>query len=419
MTQQKLVFPQKLKNDNEIYHDETKFPKIRFPEFDEPWKEVKLKDMASFSKGKGISKNDISENGIPCVRYGELYTKYDENITEIYSKTNLERDNLVLSEKNDILIPCSGETAIDLATASCVRDENVAIGGDITIIKTNQYAPFITYCLNNKRTEIAKYAQGVSIVHLYAKDFQDMKLKIPQIAEQKKIVDFLENLNKYIDSLEKQSLNFRKYDNYLKSNIFSEKLKFSNEEWVEVKLKDICNRITRKNKHLKTKRPLTISAQYGLINQEEYFNKIIASENLESYILLNKGEFAYNKSYSSGYPYGAIKRLDNYDKGAVSTLYICFNLQDNVNSDFIKHYFESSLWHKEIYSIAVEGARNHGLLNISVKDFFETRHKLPKIEEQEKIANFMNSIHLKQVNMENKLNNMNNFKNSLLQKMFL
>ena len=202
MVQEKLVSSEKTKKEEGVHQEKLNCPKIRFPEFDKSWEEVQLKDIASFYKGKGISKNETSEKGIPCIRYGELYTKYDENITKIYSKTNLEIENLVLSEKNDILIPCSGETAIDLATASCVRDKNVAIGGDITIIKTNQYAPFITYCLNNKRTEIAKYAQGVSIVHLYAKDFQNMKIKIPQISEQKKIVDLFENLNKKIDSLE-------------------------------------------------------------------------------------------------------------------------------------------------------------------------------------------------------------------------
>ena len=110
----------------------------------------------------------------------------------------MDKSELIFSEKNDILMPCSGETAIDLASASCVTRENVAIGGDITVIRTNQYSPFITYCINFKKNEIAKFAQGVSIVHLYAKDFKDITLKIPKIEEQKKIVDFLEKIDIYV-----------------------------------------------------------------------------------------------------------------------------------------------------------------------------------------------------------------------------
>ena len=134
------------------------------------------------------------------------------------------------------------------------------------------------------------------------------------------------------------------------------------DEWKSFKLSEISERITRKNKSLETDRPLTISAQYGLVDQIEYFNKIVASKSLKGYYLLNKGEFAYNKSYSNGYPFGAIKRLDDYENGAISTLYICFNANDKMNSDLLKEYFETDKWYKEIYKIAVEGARNHGLL---------------------------------------------------------
>lgn len=176
--------------------DEKLVPNIRFSGFDDEWKDISLEDIATFSKGKGISKNDIYEEGIECVRYGELYTKYGEIIYDIYSKTNLDKTKLVLSNNDDILIPCSGETAIDLATASCIKKDQVAIGGDITIIKTNQYAPFITYYLNQKKNEIAKFAQGVSIVHLYPKDFKALKMKIPSIDEQKKIISLLEEIRK-------------------------------------------------------------------------------------------------------------------------------------------------------------------------------------------------------------------------------
>ena len=157
-----------------------------------------------------------------------------------------------------------------------------------------------------------------------------------------------------------------------------------------MRLDAFTKRVMRKNKSKQSRLPLTISAQYGLVDQITFFNKIVASTDLSNYYLLKKGEFAYNKSYSSDYPWGAIKRLDNYDQGALSSLYICFTPQDNVVSDFILQYFESPKWHKGISEIAVEGARNHGLLNVSVQDFFHTYHYVPKDKkEQIKISKLL------------------------------
>ena len=157
-----------------------------------------------------------------------------------------------------------------------------------------------------------------------------------------------------------------------------------------MRLDAFTERVMRKNKNNLSQLPLTISAQYGLVDQVTFFNKVIASTDMSNYYLLKKGEFAYNKSYSSDYPWGAIKRLDRYDQGALSSLYICFALQDSVVSDYILQYFESSKWHKGVSEIAVEGVRNHGLLNVSVQDFFHTYHFVPKEkEEQIKIGKFL------------------------------
>ena len=150
-----------------------------------------------------------------------------------------------------------------------------------------------------------------------------------------------------------------------------------------MRLDAFTKRVMRKNKSNQSRLPLTISAQYGLVDQITFFNKVVASTDLSNYYLLKKGEFAYNKSYSSDYPWGAIKRLDNYDQGALSSLYICFASQDNVVSDFILQYFESPKWHKGISEIAVEGARNHGLLNVAVQDFFHTYHYVPKDKKEQ------------------------------------
>ena len=175
-----------------------------------------------------------------------------------------------------------------------------------------------------------------------------------------------------------------------KPNVPNLRFKEFQGEWEKMRLDAFTKRVMRKNKSNQSRLPLTISAQYGLVDQITFFNKVVASTDLSNYYLLKKGEFAYNKSYSSDYPWGAIKRLDNYDQGALSSLYICFAPQDNVVSDFILQYFESPKWHKGISEIAVEGARNHGLLNVAVQDFFHTYHYVPKDKkEQIKISKLL------------------------------
>ena len=173
------------------------------------------------------------------------------------------------------------------------------------------------------------------------------------------------------------------------------KLRFAEftDEWKVLKLSDIADRINRKNSNNETDLPLTISSLDGLVDQRTYFNKVVASKDMSGYYLLKNGEFAYNKSYSVGYNFGSIKRLDRFDMGALSTLYICFSLKDENQSDFILKYFDSQKWYKGIYAICAEGARNHGLLNVSVNDFFNMEICLPKEEkEKEKILEMFVSI---------------------------
>ncbi|MRH09462.1 restriction endonuclease subunit S [Lactobacillus reuteri] len=153
---------------------------------------------------------------------------------------------------------------------------------------------------------------------------------------------------------------------------------------------EISERILRKNSDLQSLLPLTISAQDGLVDQTIYFNKQVASKQLKNYLLLYNGDFAYNKSYSVGYPYGTIKRLDKYKQGVLSTLYIAFK-PTNINSDFLQHYYDTDKWYREIYRNAAEGARNHGLLNISANDFFNSKLITPSDnDEQLKIAKIIN-----------------------------
>lgn len=180
--------------------------------------------------------------------------------------------------------------------------------------------------------------------------------------------------------------------------------------WKQRKLGEIVNRITRKNSKLISELPLTISAQQGLIDQNEFFDKRVASKDVSGYYLIKNGEFAYNKSTSNDAPWGAIKRLDRYENGVLSTLYIVFEIKDEtlVNSDFLVAYYSTNLWHKGIHEIAAEGARNHGLLNIAPTDFFKTKLKLPAdIEEQKEIGEYFKKIDLLITFHHRKLNILN------------
>ncbi|AQU49764.1 restriction endonuclease subunit S [Leuconostoc mesenteroides subsp. mesenteroides] len=188
--------------------------------------------------------------------------------------------------------------------------------------------------------------------------------------------------------------------------------------WEQRKLSDLTERVTRKNKNNESSRPLTISAQNGLIDQNDFFGKQIASRDVSGYFLVKNGEFAYNKSYSNGYPWGAIKRLNNYDMGVLSTLYIVFR-PINISSQFLVYYYDTSIWHKEIAKNAAEGARNHGLLNIAPVDFFGTSLVIPNsIEEQQKIGLIFKQLDNLITQNEHKTHLLKQLKQAYLQKVF-
>ena len=200
------------------------------------------------------------------------------------------------------------------------------------------------------------------------------------------------------------------------------KIRFSgyDEPYKAEPLSAFMQRIMRKNTHQETDIPLTISSQDGLVDQRTYFGKKVASADMSGYYLLNRGEFAYNKSTSIGFPFGSIKRLDKYESGAVSTLYICFALKGNkCDSEYIKHYFDAQKWNKEVAMICAEGSRNHGLLNIPVDDFFGTLHYIPEsLSEQQKIAAFLSAYDKKISLQKERVKKLEERKKGLLQKVF-
>lgn len=231
--------------------DQQNTPELRFPDFKDEWKLQKLGNLAQFSKGKSLSKKDLNINGNPCILYGELYTKYGAILNKVYSKTSTQNDSLVFSKRNQILIPSSGETDIDIATATAIdTDVKIAIGGDLNIITPiNSDGRFISLYINGKgKYNLAKYAQGKSVVHLYNADIKKLNFYLPtNMVEQKKIGNFFSKLDQQIELEEKRLELLEQQKRGYMQKIFSQELRFKDEigkvypKWNLKKLKDIAN----------------------------------------------------------------------------------------------------------------------------------------------------------------------------------
>ena len=271
----------------------------------------------------------------------------------------------------------------------------------------------------------AEGARNHGLLNVPTEEFFDTKHYLPENSgEQRKIADFLIALDRRIEAQQSLVGNLKKYKRGAFEAIFTQKHRLvpkgKQTEWKAFKLSDFATRVTRKN-GTNTDVPLTISAQYGLIDQRKFFSKTVASSDMSGYYLLHRGEFAYNRSTSNDYPLGSIKRLELHEMGAVSTLYLCFNVDENViHPELAKWYFESSLWHRGIREICAEGARNHGLLNVPTDGFFATTHVLPPDrEEQEKIAQYLGCIQQRCDKAEEELDLLLHLKNGMVQQLFI
>ena len=249
-------------------------------------------------------------------------------------------------------------------------------------------------------------------------------------AEQKQIAEFFTSIDRLITLHQRK---FEKLTNVKKSmleKMFPQngscypeiRFKGFTDPWEQRKLGDIVERVVRKNTNNESSLPLTISAQYGLVDQITYFNNRVASRDVSNYYLVLNGEFAYNKSTSDGFPFGAVKRLDLYEKGVLSTLYIVFSIknQSEIDSDYLTVFFDTDRWHKGVSERAAEGARNHGLLNISADDFFDIDIFLPRHkEEQVAIGSYLRHLdHLITLH-QRELEKLQSIKKALLEKMFV
>ncbi|MFC0875297.1 restriction endonuclease subunit S [Saccharicrinis sp. FJH2] len=352
----------------------------------EDWRYCPIKSFAKVSTGS-TPKTSENEN------YGDEYlfaSPADLGITKDIIDTNKKLSKIGFSKsrnfpKGSVLFTCIGSTIGKTGIATVDLTSNQQINAIQPSNKhDNEYLYYILSHISSK-IKILAGEQAVPIIN--KSEFESQFVTLPPLPEQRKIAEILSTWDKAIEHTQKLIAQLKLRRKGLMQQLLSGKtrLKEFSGEWKEVQLKDIANRLTTKNGELNDN-VVTISAQRGFVKQEDFFKKRVASDTLSGYYLIKRGQFAYNKSYSNGYPMGAFKRLDNLDKAVVTTLYICFNLKNNVDSDFLVNFFEAGLMVRNLMKIAQEGGRAHGLLNIALNDFFSLKMTIPEIEEQQAIA---------------------------------
>jgi sau1hsdS1 len=388
-------------------------PKIRFRKFNNKWKKNKLDKVVDFFDNQRIPIDSSERKSGPYPYYGA------SGIIDYVDDFIFSGEYVLLAEDGANIILRSSPIAY-LSKGKFWLNNHA----HIMRMKTGSNE-FLIQLLEKQNYE--KYNTGTAQPKLNGEVVKNITLHFPSDDEQFAIGTLFCTLDDLLASYKDNLANYQSLKATMLSKMFPKagqtvpeiRLDGFEGEWVEKRLKDISKRVTRKNNDLVSERALTISAQFGLIDQEEFFQKKIASKDVSGYYLIKKGEFAYNKSYSTGYPLGAIKRLDKYENGVLSTLYILFKAVD-VDSDYLAHYYESDKWHQEVSMCAAEGARNHGLLNIAPADFFNTRLVVPKeLEEQRAIGSYFSNLDNLINSHQEKISQLENLKKKLLQDMFI
>ena len=393
-------------------------PALRFPEFSEEWKEERLGKIAELSKGVGISKEQLSEDGEPCILYGELYTKYkSEIIHKVISKTNIESSNLKRSKRNDVIIPCSGETAIDIAVARCVPFDNILLGGDLNIIRLHKDdGAFMAYQLNGKRKiDIAKLAQGVSVVHLYGENIKAIKTYNPCLQEQQKIVKLLSMLD---ERIEVQNKIIEKYESLIQAIIYKAKIDgISKGTWRRI---DLCKVLQERNeKNVNGRTICSVSVSQGVVNQIEYLGRSFAAKQTSHYNVVKYGDIVYTKSPTGDFPYGIIKRSNIRDDVAVSPLYgVYIPVNDSIGVILHFYFMRPSNAFNYLHPLIQKGAKN--TINITNGRFLENSIPLPISEnDTNTIAGTLKSIQEKIEIEKSLLQSYTKEKEYLLRQMFI
>ena len=424
--------------------EHAKKPAIRFKGFTDDWEQRKLNLDFEILQNNTLSRAELNEEcgivgnihyGDILVKYGEVVDLQKEKVPYIESREVAKKYKESFLQDGDVVI---SDTAEDTTVGKCTEIKNVnrlnLLAGlhTIPLRPKQKYASgYLGYYMNSDsfHNMLLPFMQGTKVTSISKSALQKLTILYPNDAvEQRKISEYFTSIDRLI------TLHQRKYDKLVNikkamlekmfpkdgAKVPEIRFKGFTDDWEQRKLGEIAERVVRKNNELQSTLPLTISAQYGLVDQITYFNNRVASNNIRGYYLIKNGEFAYNKSSSDGYPFGAVKRLDYYPMGVLSTLYIVFSVVSGISSQFLVSYYDTNNWHKEVAERAAEGARNHGLLNISADDFFDTDLKIPKsVSEQEIIGGFLKTLDRLITLHQRKLEKLQNLKQACLEKLFV
>lgn len=388
-------------------------PKIRFKGYEGEWRNLSITEIASLKAGKSFNKHDAIDK--PTVGY---YPCYGGNGQRGYLPYYNQEGKYNIIGRQGALCGC-----INVAEGKFYATEHAVI---VTPINVSDFE-FLHESLI--RANINQYATGaaqpgISVTNVNSQ----LTLNYPIYEEQQAIGKYFTSLDSQISAATSRLASLKQMKAASLQAMFPQegetvpKIRFKGfeEEWKKVKLNSFAKRVTRKNSHLESTLALTIASAHGLVSQIDYFNNLVVGSNIRNYYLLKKGEFAYNKSYSNGYPFGSVKRLERYEQGILSTLYITFSIDNSISSDYLTHFFDTNLWHKEVAERAAEGARNHGLLNIGANDFLDINIWKPESKaEQQAIASYFTSLD-RQISLQSqRLEKLKQIKSACLDKMFV
>jgi type I restriction enzyme S subunit len=387
------------------------------------WRVLELGELAKFTSGGTPSKSNESYWGgnHPWISGKDLKQHYLS--TSIDSLTDEGFSSANKAPAGSTLVLVRGMTLLkDFPVGFATKP--LAFNQDLKALipEKNVDGLFLSFLLAGNKEKIRQLVStaGHGTGRLDTESLKAFPVLTPKPLEQKKIAKILSTWDQAITTTEQILKSSRQQKKALMQQLLIGKRRLSGYQrpWTMFKLEQLFSRVTTKNTEINTN-VVTISAQHGLIRQEDFFNKTIASEILDNYFLLKKGQFAYNKSYSNGYPMGAIKRLNKYEKGVVTTLYICFEASNETkcNPEFFEHYFESGRLNNGLSKIANEGGRAHGLLNVKPSDFFGLTVFVPEVAEQKAIATVLNTADQEIQTLQIKLSSLRDQKKSLMQQL--
>lgn len=364
--------------------------------FPDSWKHCPLGDIAQITSGGTPDRSEPSYWGgdIPWVTTSEIRFNTITDTAEKITDAGLKNSAAKLFPPGTLLLAMygQGKTRGQVAKLGMSAATNQACAA--ILLKDGNDADFYYQVLASRYQSLRELGNAGTQQNLNGAIIKQVAVPVPPPDEQKRIAEMLAAWDEAISMSEAVQVNLRRQRGALLRMLFKRRhgTGSARASWNYIDFDQVFERVRRKNIS-GNRNVLTISGERGLISQRDYFKKNVASDNLVGYTLLLQGEFAYNKSYSAGYPMGAIKPLMRYESGVVSGLYICFRFRDGIETDhdFFRHYFESGLLDDELAGIAQEGARNHGLLNVGVGDFFKLRLHIPAAEEQRRIALVLNA----------------------------